>query len=159
MTPYSPYFQRLHAAPLNWLHLFEELSKARSELPKSTFRPSILRSANEPFDELVGFSLLRDAFKSVSNETVGAAGQRFQDGHWPQKISDEAVYFLRMNLTLAMQTIAQIAPTPEQPLKPTIVPFPEASVSDVALWFTTEWWLATGGKMLEIEICRKTRGD
>ncbi len=91
-------------------------------------------------------------------EVGGAAGDRFQHGHWPEELSDEAAYFLRVILTFAMQAVASIAPTPERPLKPTIVPFPEASVSDVALWFTTEWWVATGGQLYEMQMRKNHDG-
>jgi hypothetical protein len=112
MTPLAGYFQRFHAAPLSWLDLFAELSKARMELPRSIFQPTILRRSNETFEQSVSRSL-RQIFEPVSTEVFGAAGDRFQDGHWPDKMSDEAAYFLRVILTFAMQTIASIAPTPD----------------------------------------------
>ena len=153
MTHFSAYFLKFHTEPTGWLDLYSELSKARSELPKSKFQPTILRRANESLEQSVGRSL-REIFEPVSMEVAGAAGDRFQDGHWPDKMSDRTAYFLRVSLTFAMQTIAHIAPTPERPLKPTIVPFPKVTVSDAALWFTTEWWLATGGQLYEMEMCK-----
>lgn len=156
MTHFSAYFQRFHTEPTGWLDLYAELSKARAELPKSSFQPTIVRRANESFEQSVSRSL-RDIFEPISMEVACAAGDRFQDGHWPDKISDKAAYFLRVILTFAMQTIASIAPTPERPLKPTIVPFPKATVSDVALWFVTEWWLATGGHLYELQLCKNAQ--
>jgi len=153
MTHFSAYFQRFHTEPTGWLDLYAELSKARAELPKSNFQPTILRRADENFEQSVNRSL-RETFEPVSVEIAGAAGDRFQDGHWPDKMSDKAAYFLRVILTFAMQAIAHIAPTPNRPLKPTIVPFPKATVSEVALWFVTEWWLATGGFLYELEMCK-----
>jgi hypothetical protein len=153
MTHFSGYFQRIHVVPIGWIDLFAELSRARSELPKSSFQPTILRRANETFEQSVSRSL-REIFEPVSQEVAGAAGDRFQDGHWPEKLSDEATFFLRVILTFAMQAVASIAPTPERPLKPTIVPFPQATVSEVALWFATEWWIATGGFLYELEMCK-----
>ncbi len=157
MTHFADYFQHLHAVPTSWIDLFAVLSQARSELPKTSFQPTILRRASEPFEQSVSRSL-REIFEPVSQEVASAAGDRFQDGHWPDILSDEAAYFLRVILTFAMQAVAYIAPTPERPLKPTIVPFPQASVADVALWFTTEWWIATGGQLYEMEM-RKLGGN
>jgi hypothetical protein len=153
MTHFSAYFQRFHTDPTGWLDLYAELSKARAELPKSDFQPTILRVANENIEQSVSRSL-QETFEPVSMEIVGAAGDRFQDGHWPNKMSDEATYFLHGILTFAMQAIAHIAPTPNRPLKPTIVPFPKVTVSEAALWFVTEWWLATGCFLYEIEMCK-----
>ncbi len=97
-------------------------------------------------------------FWPVSQEVALAAGARFQEGHWPEKLSDRAAYFLRVILTFAMQTVASIAPTPDQPLKATIIPFPKAAVSVVALWFATEWWVSTGGSLYELQICQSQNG-
>ena len=153
MTHFSAYFQKFHTTPTGWLDLYADLSKARAELPKSSFQPTILRRSNESFEESVNRSL-REVFEPVSMELAAAAGDRFQDGHWPDKLSDTAAFFLRVILTSTMQAIASIAPTPERPLKPTIIPFPNATVSEVALWFTTEWWLATGCYLYELQMCQ-----
>lgn len=70
-------------------------------------------------------------------------------------MSDGAAYFLETILSSAMLTIASFAPTPEKPLTPTIVPFPDAEVSEVALWFVTEWWLAKGAFLFEARMLEK----
>jgi hypothetical protein len=154
MTPFSGYFVRLHVAPTGWLDLFAELSRSRSELPKSSFQPTILRRANETVEQSVSHSLHK-TFDPVIIEVASAAGDRFQDGHWPEKLSEEAAFLLRVILTSAMQVVASIAPTPDRPLKATIVPFPNATVPEAALWFATEWWVETGGYLYELRMCDK----
>ena len=54
-----------------------------------------------------------------------------------------------------MFTVASIAPTPTDHAKPTIMPFPNMSVRETALWFCTEWWIGTGAYLYEMDMQRQ----
>jgi len=142
------FFQQFYSDPKPWLNLFEEMQKARSELPISDFRPTIIRGENESFEQSVSSSL-RAVFKPISQEILAALGDRFEDGQWPSNMRPEMIYFLRVILAQAMLQIGAIAPTSERPLTPTIIPFPKAPVAMVALWFCSEWWQEKGGALFE----------
>ena len=156
MTPFYEHFERIHAAPGSWLGLYEMLQAAQKALPKSSFMPIVLHRANEKYDESLHRSL-NESFQPFSIEVAVAAAERFQDGSWPENLSDGAAYFLSAILGFAMLTIASFAPTPGRPLTPTIIPFPDSSIPEAALWFATEWWTTRGGYLYETEMRKKSR--
>src|SRR6185437_16534800 len=98
------FFQQFYSDPKPWLNLFEEMQKARSELPISDFRPTIIRGENESFEQSVSSSL-RAVFKPISQEILAALGDRFEDGQWPSNMRPEMIYFLRVILAQAMLQI------------------------------------------------------
>ena len=91
-------------------------------------------------------------------EVTQAFGDRFMGGKWPAKMSSGATFFARAILTVAMGTVSSFAPTPDRPLAPTIVPFPNADLMQVALWFTTEWWMEYGHTLYEFEVLNVSGG-
>ena len=155
---FAQLFQKLHAKPTGWLDLFGDLSAARSGLPDDSFQLKILVRGNESRIDSVSRSL-REAFDPFSMEVAMACGDRFLGGRWPAKMSAGASFFARVMLSVAMRTVASFAPTPDRPLTPTLVPFPDADLMQVALWFTTEWWLEYGHTLYELEVLNSAGGN
>jgi hypothetical protein len=62
---------------------------------------------------------------------------------WPKNLSEKEVYFLTVMHYKAILFVRSIVVGRGRPPM-TIVPFPSADVSTVALWLLSEWWIEYG---------------
>ena len=141
----SQFFAGLHSDAEGWLSTQDFLASVRDELPEVHLEASGIVVSIPPA-EMDPDAVFRILFGPVSDTVFEALGERlrFSDS-WPDGLTEVHYYWLHTILTFAQRGIATFSPSPGDPLKPTIVPFPDIDFRTVAFWFSTEWWLVTGG--------------
>lgn len=154
MSPFHKAFEAMHTDSDEWIRLQELLREARGDLPKSNYLPTLPPFGDRPRSEVIE-ETYRASFHPVSAEVAEAFAARLLDGSWPDGLSDVHSYWIGVTLTLAERTIWTIAPTSNESLTPTIIPFPDHDFRQVALWFCTEWWAIKGGRLHLSEIKRR----
>lgn len=151
----SPFFAGLHSDAEGWLSTQDFLEAVRGELPE--VHAEACRIVDSiPSAETDPDAVFRDLFGPVSDTVFEALGERLRFSEsWPSGLTEVHYYWLQTILTFAQRGIAIFAPSPDDPLKPTIVPFPAVDFRTVAFWFSTEWWLVTGGAWHARETMKK----
>lgn len=135
-------FGGIHAEAGKWLALQDLLAGARRELPRAATEDP--RRSAATVRGWAGRN--QQEFLRVLPAVFEALGDRLLGGSWPNNLEVEEEEWISRILADATGVIAEIAPTPENPLKPTIIPFPNAAVEVAALWFCTEWWMERGSE-------------
>jgi len=141
----SSIYESIHVPCDKWIELHEALVASLRLLPTTEWTPSIVPTSKES-DEQERKRIQKeifDEYKSVARSTTEAVQSIVTKNAWPKNLSEKEVYFLTVMHYKAILFVRSIVVGRGRPPM-TIVPFPSADVSTVALWLLSEWWIEYG---------------
>lgn len=156
MNEFYPLFGGMYTEASGWLSVQDLYLAADQDLAKSNYRLRGLSRAIAEGRPAVS-ELHGQSFSPVEAEVYSCFSDRLIGGSWPDDISEVHLFWIRVVLDYAGMTTQSLGPTPMNSLRPTIIPFPDHDYRQVALWFCTEWWSATGSSMHVRDTLRNKR--
>ena len=144
---------KFHCDPSQWIKLRDLLMEALQDVPPSKWRPGVpVPKSEKPIDERAYYEAEhRKAYQPYGGEVCAACGERFEDGLWP-RMTPPIAYYAMVSVRQAVLFVRGLCPEVDGECV-TVFPFPDASVREVAAWFTTEWWCRIGYRyFLEVAL-------
>jgi hypothetical protein len=150
-------FTKLHCAGGEFWELFQLLRAGATDCPLREGGPFFGANAlTRDGNPLLEGERLRAgyfaAFEPHAHAFVMACGDRYQSGQWP-RMEPPVAFWARVSSDQAAQFVAGLCPLIDG-FPTTVFHFPEeASLADLAFWFTTEWWMLAGYEFYLSRVC------